>query len=153
MKYITQRTCGVSWILGWCNSTPYLEADVFSDQSALWAISRKPITALMTDVNKPVRPGKSQLSKDFELLSGFKVQYDHGRCRVGFWREEIWRQNLHFTSACFCFTAWHPGVTRVPRECCVRFMWRPASFYFTNYVNSSQVILRGNLSDNIFFSK
>lgn len=43
----------------------------------------------MIDVNKPVRPGKSQFSKDFELLSGFKVQYDHGRCRVGFWREEI----------------------------------------------------------------
>ena len=52
---------------------------------------------------------------------------------------------------CFCYAALQPGVTRVPRECCVRFIWCPASFYFTNYVNSSQIILRANLSDNDFF--
>ena len=153
MKYITQRTCGVSWILGWCNSTPYLEADVFSDQSALWAISRKPINELMIDVNKPVRPGKSQFSKDFELLSGFKVQYDHGRCRVGFWREEIWRQNLHFTSAMFLLHSVTAGRdTRTQRMLCPfhmasrKFLFYQLCEQFTNHFKSE-------LDRQRFFSK
>ena len=93
----------------------------------------------------------SQFSKDFELLGGFKVQHDHGKSCVVFGGKKFGGKIYISLAPCFCYTALQPGVTRVPRECCVRFIWRPASFYFTNYVNSSQIILRANLSDNDFF--
>ena len=98
----------------------------------------------MIDVNKPVRPGKSQFSKDFELLSGLKSNTITKDVVSVFGGKKFWRQNLHFTSAMFLLGR---------EQCCVRFIWRPASFYFTNYVNSSQIILRANLSDNDFFFK
>ena len=61
MKFIDGWTCRVSWIFGWCNTCPYLEAYVCFDQLESWAISRQPISANLIDVNKPVMPCHTSL--------------------------------------------------------------------------------------------
>ena len=82
-------------------------------------------------------------------LGGFKVQHDHGMSCDVFWREEIWRQNLHFTSAMFLLHRVTPGRDKM--LCPFYMASRKFPFYqlceqFTNH-------FRANLSDNDFFLK